>query len=143
MSRAELKWIDFRGENFRDESQSSTSSNVWADKLTGTTGQLKEGSVLISAFSELGQSKGGRRLGYRVQWKPSSSPTWIDISESDNGVTNDNEWEARSCWDIVQLSASDTIDVRVQFGQTTGGGIASIRKVRVGVVRIGQLGDFI
>ncbi len=142
MSRADLKWIDFRGENFRSEGESNTTSNLWVDKLTGTTGILKAGSILISQFSEVGQSKAGRELGHRVQWKPSNSSIWIDISDTRDGVSNDNGYVPRSCWDIIQLPTNDSIDIRVQWGQTNDGGIARIRKVRVGVVRIGQLGDF-
>ena len=126
-------------EAYADNPVSSTTSNDWVDKLIATTISKPAGTYLILHSSQVTNSNNSKVVGYRAQYKPSSSGTWIDLVDVLRTIPRGEEFDPVTGINIITLASADTIDLRTQFGQTTGGGTGRIQFSDIAVVKVEDL----
>ena len=129
----------FEFQGFAELTQSSTTSNGWVDKLLETT-QAKSGGDYYFGWSlEAGQSDKQKAIGTRVQLDLKDGNGYQDVQDIRNGVATAGEFTPRSGFAILDSLPAEPLgyDIRVQFGQTTNGGIGFIQAVSVLIYKIG------
>jgi len=128
-------------EAFNSLSQETTTSNGWVSKssfpitteFTKTAGQF-----VVQWSAEVGQTKTNRNFGFRVLAAPTGSPL-VELGNVELTVNRDNDLIMQSGFQEIIVPTDNTIDIDIQFGQTTQGQSAIIRNVSVEVQRTGDL----
>jgi hypothetical protein len=121
-------------EVFNQDSVSSTTSGTFQTKLTGTTTTDIPGKYVLQWSAELANSSNNNTTIFRVQWKPTLSPTWVDATSLDVFVGRSDIYQSTSGFRVIETMATDTIDFRVQYA--AGGATASIKFVSVYIFRV-------
>lgn len=117
-----------------DLAQTSTTSDVFQDKLTGTTGEAGAGKYVINWYAELTNSGNNNLNEYRVQFKPSSSGVWINVCSLEVLVARGESYEIMAGFRVFEILTEDTIDFRVQFRRIDA--TARIRNANVYIFRV-------
>lgn len=125
-------------EAFSSDAQENTTSNGWITKsgFPYTTAVKTQATYVIDHTSQLSNSDAEKQVGYRVQWREGTSGTWITLVDVRNGVTQDNEWDLRTGFNLVTLSSETEFQVRIQFGQTDEGGTG---RIRFSAIKVGKV----
>ena len=122
-------------EYFNDEGQSSTTSNGWVTKLEVTTDDKSGGDYIFAWSAEVGQSDKQKEVGMLVSHRPTGL-TYVDVSDTRNGVSVDGEFAPRTGFVQITDHPGGALDLRIQFGQTDGGGTGFIRNVRIYIFKV-------
>lgn len=127
-------------EGFNSLANQSTTSNGWVTIDTFTTQQKTSGQFLIQFTAEVAQNSNNTLLGYRAQWRQGTAGTWVDLSDFRVSFRNGGEgFDLRTGFQIINLTSNVNFQIRLQFGQTTAGGTATVRNNSVFIQRIGDL----
>lgn len=121
-------------EVFEDNGTSSTTSGTYQTKLSATTQTDEVGKYIIQWFAEVANSTNNNTVLFRVQYKPTTSGTWITLSEPDIFVGRSEIYDGQTGFRVIELLASDSIDVRIQYA--AGGATARIRNVNLYIFRV-------
>lgn len=113
---------------------SSTTSTTFQTKLSGTTSESETGTYVINWYSEMTNSGNNNLVAYRVQFKPTTSATWLDACDLDILVTRAEAFEIMSGFRVFEITISDTIDFRVQYRRINA--TARIRNVNLYIFRV-------
>jgi hypothetical protein len=62
-----------------------------------------------------------------VQWRENATGSWTTLADIRDAVSVDNQFQVRTGFNEITVSASSTIEVRIQFGQTDDGGTGRIK----------------
>lgn len=122
-------------EEFLDATTSSTTSTVYQTKLQGTSVTNEAGSYILQWAFQVTRSANNSEIDYRVQWKPSTSVTWITASEINLFVGRADIFIPASGFKVVNKNSVSNLDFRVQW-RRNGGGSASITDVNFYLFRI-------
>lgn len=137
-------WVEFVAkvaesielEAYSDNAVSSTTSNGWVTKFTATTTLKEAGNYLLLHSGQVTNSQNNKETGYRVQWKPDDSGTWITLVEDIFLFARGESYLPVTAVNIVELLSSDQIDIRFQFGETDGGGTGRLKNVSLTVIKV-------
>ena len=121
-------------EVFNDDAISSTTSDVFQTKLTATTITDIQGKYVLQWSAEVANSSNNNTTLFRVQWKMSSSGTWIDATSLDVFTGRSEIYQSTSGFRVIETMTTGTIDLRVQYA--AGGATARIRFVSVYIFRV-------
>lgn len=124
-----------------DDDEETTTSNGWVTTGLNFTSEVKSGGKYYVGWStEVGQSDKQKTVGMRVQFRdPSGSGTWQTLTDTRNGVSFDDVFALRSGFKILEnLTAGNTYQIRIQFGQTDDGGTGKIQNKEIFLYRIGD-----
>lgn len=121
-------------EVFEDNGTSSTTSATFVTKLSATTEINEVGKYIIQWFSELANSANNQTTLFRVQWKPTSSATWITLTEVDMFIGRSEIYDGQTGFRVIETMAQDTIDLRIQYA--SGGATARIKNVNIYIFRV-------
>lgn len=121
-------------EVFESNAISSTTSTTYITKLNATTITNTIGKYIIQWFAEVANSSNNNTILFRVQYKPTSSGTWITLSEPDVFIGRSEIYDGQTGFRVIETLATDTIDIRVEYA--AGGATARIRNVNVYVFRV-------
>jgi hypothetical protein len=121
-------------EVFNDDAISSTTSNEFQTKLTATTTTDISGKYVLQWSAEVANSSNNNTTLFRVQWKMSSSGTWIDATSLDVFTGRSEIYQSTSGFRVIETMTTGTIDLRVQYA--AGGATARIRFVSVYIFRV-------
>lgn len=112
-------------ETYFEADLETTTSNGWITAFQVETAAKTAGEFIILHSSIISQSASNKVMGYRVQYRLNATGAWIDLLNT--------TYEGRASTDVpytsistINTSNDDTIEVRFEFGLTTGGGTASI-----------------
>jgi len=128
-------------EAFNSLTQETTTSNGWVSKSGfpwTTINNKTAGEFVVAWSSEVGQTKTNRNFGFRVRARPTGG-TWVTLGEVELSVNRDDDLFMQSGFQEITLPTDNTIEIDIQFGQTTQGNSAIIRNVSVEVQRTGDL----
>lgn len=121
-------------EVFEDNGTSSTTSATFVTKLSATTEINEVGKYIIQWFSELANSSNNQTTLFRVQWKPTSSGTWITLTDPDIFIGRSEIYDGQTGFRVIETMAQDTIDLRIEYA--AGGATARIRNVNIYIFRV-------
>jgi len=128
-------------ENFLDSPQETSTADGWVSKSNYpflTSGIKTSGSFSIRWSIVVGQTKAGKNFGYRVRWRVEGG-TWASLLEIDQASINSaNDVFLQGGFSEVILPSDSKVEIDVQYGQTTAGGAAIIRRASVEIRRIGD-----
>lgn len=124
-------------ESFTDITLSSTTSTMYQIKLQDSTAEPHEvgENYIIQWFAEIANSASNKTMLYRVQYKESSSVTWLTATEIDTYIGRSEKYIPATGFKVFTTAAIDTIDFRVQWARGTGG-TARIQNVNVYLFRV-------
>lgn len=123
-------------EVFDDQTNTSTTSVFpnYITKLSGTTTEIGSGRYIINWSFEVANSSNNNSTWSRLQWKTTSSPTYLTLSEIDNFVGRSNKYVPVSGFKVVDVLIDDTIDFKIDFA--SGGATARIQNVNIYIFRV-------
>jgi hypothetical protein len=123
-------------EVFSDVLESSTTLAYpsYTNKLTGTTMEAGTGKYVINWFFEIANSNNNNSTWSRVEWKRSTDPTWLLLSEIDNFVGRTNKYLPVSGFVVVDVLNEDTIDFRIRYAPD--GATGRIKNVNIYIFRV-------
>ena len=122
-------------EAFADSTLSSTTSTTLQTKLSGTSTRDDTGSYILQWYCEVANSNNNATTDFRVQWKQTSSTTFITLTEFDTFIGRTDKFIPLTGFKIISNPTQSTIDFRIQFARGTGG-TARIQNVNFYLFRI-------
>jgi len=128
-------------ESLDEQSQSSTTSNGWKTMggwpQTFPTSREAGAPFLLNYTANVGQRDKEKAVGSRVQWRVVGG-SWTTVQGSDirNGVSEDDQFELRTGFNIITPGSTGQIQVRWQFGQTDNGGTGRIKNAVITISNI-------
>ena len=126
-------------DEFFDDTQKNTTSNGWVTYDTFTTAEIKDAGLYYLGWSvAIGQSDKEKRVGIRVRFRPTGG-SFANVSDFRETVGFDNTFTLHSGFKIVTLNIDNTVDIRVQWGQTDDGGTGRLKDVNIIFYRVGDL----
>ncbi len=117
----------------RSDSESSTTSDTYQEKVPLTTTILAGGTYRIEWFFEHAMGGDDKQFGFRVQLDDTTTMT-EGIIEC-KGQYNDSQWRSVSGWDEQTLSAASH-DIDLDYRDVGAGDTAYIRRARVALWRV-------
>lgn len=120
---------DFGGNfaSYFDPAVLSTTSNNWVEVFEQVIPAELAGRAIIFYTAELGQSLKSKSMGLLVEYRLNAD-AYQDIIDVRDGIVKNNQFQIRTGFFIVDnILATDTITVRLSFGQTDDGGAATIQ----------------
>lgn len=137
--------IKFSGGNFgtqyyayQNTTESSTTSNAWVLKAQVSTPVVPSGKYIIHYRAQLTNSQ-KKTVGFQVNWRSLGFTPFVTIEESFNEPVSANVFETRAAFEEVIVNNDSQIDIQVQWGQTTGGGVGKIKNVSLYLFKVGEV----
>ena len=120
---------DFGGNfaSYFDFVSQSTTSNNWIEVFNQQIPFGVPGDVIVFYTAELGQTLKSKSMGLLVEARLNAD-AWSELIDIRDGIVKNNEFQLRTGFFIIpNVTETDTIDIRMSYGQTTDGGAASIK----------------
>jgi predicted small secreted protein len=113
-------------ETYFEAAELSTTSDGWVTALQQETLAKAGGDYLIIHSSAIKQSQTNKIMEYKIEYRINATGSWIEL------VTipyegRGNSYTLQTGLNEVSLSTDDTVEVRLQYGQTMAGGTAYIK----------------
>lgn len=121
---------------FVNDTVNSTTSVYpnFVTKLSGTSIDNTTGKYVINWYCELTNSGNNNITWFKVQWKPTTSGTWLNLTEIDILIPRGDSYIPVSGFKTIDLASTDTVDLRIQF--CTESATARIRNSNVYLFRV-------
>lgn len=113
-------------EFYFEETEESTTANNYVTAFQQETTAKEGGDYLIVHSAAIKQSSNNRPMDYRVQYRINASGGWTDFIEIPHEGRGD-AYVLQTGLNQVTLSSNQTLELRFQYGGTTGGGTAFIK----------------
>lgn len=123
-------------EVFSDDVLTSTTATypTFTTKISDTSHTDQPGRYVVNWYSELTNSGNNNLSWFRVQWKNTTSPTWITLTEIDILIPRTESFVPVSGFKTIDPVITDTIDLRIQFARDAG--TARIRNSNIYLFRV-------
>lgn len=112
----------------------STTSTTFVTKLSGTTLELGQGRYVINWYAELTNSGNNNLNEFRVEFKKTTSPTFMEACELELLIPRNEAFNIMSGFRVFDIVGEDTIDFRMQYRRIDG--TARIRNANLYIFRI-------
>lgn len=121
-----------------------TTSNGWVEAARFTVPEAVDAGIFDVQWSQqIGQTKGGRNFGMQVSFRlgdDGDANPWTVINSIDNlQVPSNNSSSLYTGFRNITIATDGLFQIRLEFGQTVSGGVASISEINVVTFRVGDL----
>jgi hypothetical protein len=114
-----------------------TTLNSWITKSGSpfTTAIKKAGTYVVMWYAEVGHTVIAAPCGYRLQYRIGTTGTFINLTQSQNGVAVASQLDSRTGFAPILIPSDSVVQFNVQYGATTTG-ISAIQNSRVMMYRL-------
>lgn len=123
--------------SFRQTPEQQTTSNIWVQAALFTTPIIPSGRYIIHYKAQLTNTN-KKAVGFEINIREDASP-FIGIESTTKSPATANIYETRGSFEEFILNSDNTLDIQINFGQTTEGGTGKIRNIVVYLFRVGDL----
>lgn len=125
-------------ESFTSPNQQTTTSSGFQTKsgYPYTTSTKPAGRYIVDHTVQCGNTDKEKRAGHRVQWRPGTSGSWQTLVDIRDANSVDNQFQLRTGFNEIELTADGVFQVRIQYGQNRDGGVTRIREANIKIGKV-------